>query len=45
MRIVQQLNNEELPGVIRGSDEPYAQRQFGDLPDELQSAVLCARAA
>jgi hypothetical protein len=39
MRIVQQLNNEELQELIRGSDERYPQRQFGDLPDALQSAV------
>jgi hypothetical protein len=39
MKIVQQLNNEELPEVIPGSDQQRLQRQFGDLPDALRSAV------
>jgi hypothetical protein len=39
MKIVQKLSNEELSEVILGSDQRYLQRQFGDLPDALRSAV------
>jgi|GraSoi2013_100cm_1033763.scaffolds.fasta_scaffold02249_4 hypothetical protein len=39
MKIFQQLNNEELPEVILGSGQRWLQRQVGDLPDALRSAV------
>lgn len=38
MKIVQQTN-EESPAVICPNDHGFLQRQFGDLPDALRSAV------
>src|ERR1700682_80056 len=39
MKITQQANNQGLPEIIPGSGERSLQRQFGDLPDALRSAV------
>jgi hypothetical protein len=39
MKITQRSNNEELPQTIPGSGEWSLQRQFGNLPDALRSAV------